>query len=531
MRKIIILAALTISAGLSAQINWYGTVENNAGGLGTSNVESIETYTDGSVLFAGKFSTASLTPSNATFLNAAFMGAPFTPDQSKTNYNAYFIKVQKNGNPIWALSTNRGSVKAEFAVPTSDGGALLAFYGTYSDKNKQGDNKVMQLMNGNTHLASDIQEYKTYFPSPTSKEPKPQNYGYIIKVSPDGQSASIVTRIRQTDTIVDGFAMLDLVKTNGTYLLSLLVTNTIMIDNETISPVSGGEPFVLVLNESGQVTKTLSTQHEGYTSTLLEATADATNIYTATTAAVDGQQSILITTFDRSTGEVVATDSVLGVTEGGINRIQVKALTIDGTYMYIAGGVNGGLKLENDTLHNANKKFHAFVLKYDLLAHKAVEGYIRTSTGIGAATNLLVVNDTLYAYLYDWGSAKDEPRILLQGLDKKLQPTREIGLIKSTGMPTCTDAAFNGEDVIFSLNAAKDAAMTFIADESITLKETSINGVVASIKIAEKSNPTSLNEIPTIGDTTHKIVRNGQVVIIKNGVCYNLLGQIIDKQL
>lgn len=98
-------------------------------------------------------------------------------------------------------------------------------------------------------------------------------------------------------------------------------------------------------------------------------------------------------------------------------------------------------------------------------------------------------------------------------------------------MPTCTDAAFNGEDVIFSLNAAKDAAMTFIADESITLKETSINGVVASIKIAEKSNPTSLNEIPTIGDTTHKIVRNGQVVIIKNGVCYNLLGQIIDKQL
>lgn len=514
MKRISIFAAILVAVNVMAEngINWFSAIDNHAE-YGSSSVTSVLAYEDSSVLIAGSFATCTEEPAAATFLNKEVVGAPFTPNMSQTNKNILVAKVQRNGEVVWMIHSDRGNGEA-IAVPTADGGALVFATVTHTQKNALGDDFVLRLKNGEEELCSAKRE---------SDGENSFQYGFVVRVTPDGK-ASIAAEVSNTGDEKNAFGVINWANDDEHYYLLLNDTAVITVNDQTITPKAGGSMVVLVFDEEGAYQRALLTKGQPVSSRSGQLVCLNNNLYVASVVDANDLQNIYLYRWSLTT-EYEAMQIIPGAVDNKKNIIQVKAQYVDadGRFAYIVGGLNGGLTIGNDTLHQPSGKLVPFVVKYDWTEHKAVAGYVHESTGIGGASAIFERADTLYVYAYDWGSASGN-RIRLEAMNTALQLQREIGLLNTKAMEVTKDGIMVGEDVIFNINTGKGATLSFVADPEVSLTTPVISGFVASVRVFTAPQPDGISNTQVV-EPVHKQMHNGQIVIIRDKKQYTIIGQ------
>ena len=514
MKRIFLFAAIFFAAGVMAEtsVNWCSAITNNAE-FGASSVTSVMAYADSSVLIAGRFATCTETPDAATFLNEQVVGAPFTPTMSQSNNNLLITKVAPNGDVLWMLHSDRGTGEA-LAVPTADGGALVFATMTHTQKNALGDDYILRLKNKEEELCS---AKRTYDGVNTIQ------YGLVLRVTKDGK-ASVSAEISNTGENKNAFGAINWTNDDEHYYLLLNDTADITVNTETISPETGGSMVVLVFDQEGQYKRELHTSDHPITSRSGQLICRGNNLYVATVMEAEELQNIYLYRWSLTSDDHQA-DTIWGAKENNKNVIQVKALYVDEKeeFAYVVGGLNGGIKIGQDTLHQTSGSLVPFIVKYDLTQRDIVNGYAHASTGIGGASAIFAREDTLYVYEYDWGSTSGN-RIRLEAFDASLEPQKEIGLLNTQAMEVSKDGIMVGDDVVFNINTGKGATLSFVADPEQTLTTPVISGFVASVHLFEPTSSEGIENLQQI-KKAQKQLRDGQIVIIRNNTTYSIIGQ------
>ena len=513
MKRLSFIVALFVATTIMAEtsVNWYSVIDNNAE-FGASSVTSVAAYADHSILVAGRFATCTEQPEPATFMGEQVVGAPFTPNMSQTNNNILITKIKPDGEVVWMIHSDRGTGEA-IATPTADGGALVFATMTHTQKNELGDDFVLRMKHKDEVLCS----AKRSFDGTNTIQ-----YGFVLRVSHDGQ-ATISAEVSNTGDNKNAFGMINWVSDGENYYLLLNDTADITINDQTISPVQGGSMVVLAFNQDGQYIRELHTQDQPISSRSGQLFYRNNALYMTTVVDVDEFQSIYLHRWSLNSDEQQGA-IIRGVKENNKNVIQVKALYVDkeSRFVYLVGGLNGGMQIGDDVLHQPSGKLVPFIVKYDLADGEAVAGYAHESTGIGGASALFEHDDRIYVYEYDWGSTSGN-RVRLEAFDKQLQPQEEIGLLNTVAMEVSKDAVLANGDVVFNINTGKGATLSFVADPNATVTTPSISGFVGSVRLFEPL-PEALDMI-TPDTKAHKVLKNGQIVIRHDATTYSILGE------
>ena len=389
MKHVSLVVALALATSVMAEngVNWFSAINNNTE-FGASSVTSVMAYADSSVLIAGRFATCTEQPEPATFLGQQVVGAPFTTTMSQTNNNILVTKVKPDGEVLWMINSDRGTGEA-IAVPTSDGGALVFATMTHTQKNALGDDYVLRLKNKDKELCSAKRAYDGE---------NTIQYGFVVRVTKDGL-ASVTAEISNTGTNKNAFGAINWATDGMFYYILLNDTAQIKVDDTTITPEQGGSMLVMAFDIDGHFLREVHTIGLPMNSRSGQLICKNNALYVTTTANALDLQNIYIYRWPLSF-DIHKIGTVWGARDNDKNNIQVKALYVDDEdkFAYIVGGLNGGLMIGKDTLHQTSGKLVPFVLKYDLENMAPVAGYVHQSTGIGGASAIFAREDSIYLY-------------------------------------------------------------------------------------------------------------------------------------
>ena len=517
MKKIFFFAALAISASMMAQesINWFSAIESNATNgtiaVGSNSLPSISAYADGSVVAAGTFASCQLTPATATWLEQSFVGAPFTVNSSNVNNNLLISKINKAGEVQWLLHSNRGNGDA-VAVATADGGALVFATVKHTDSDLQGDHKNLQLLNGENVLVAATHDFKS----------KDFQFGELVKVAADGQSATVVGELLNQGTSND-FTALNWATDGTNYYLLLIIKNAVKFGETTLTPFTGGSLAILKFDQAGQLLGSVLTDGQILTSTTSNLFCDGEKLYVGTVAAIDAVNSFLLKTYNAADLSIVRDDTIKGKVVSTKNILQLKKVFVKDGAAFVAGAVNGGIVVEGGDVENGINKLLGVVVKYDFASRKATKAYLHESTNIGGITDLLTLENELFAYGSDWANKTGEGIYLIQ-LNANLAAVDTIGLFITTGSESTWNAVEADGNIVLAANAAKNLDLKFTADDTKSVKTTTLSRILASVTL-KKPVPTAIEDAELNTVKTQKVIRNGQLLIIRDGKTYSITGQ------
>lgn len=518
MKKIFFFVALAISASMMAQesINWFSAIESNAttdgsSVVGSNSLPSISAYADGSVVATATFASCQTTPATATWLEQSFVGAPFEVYMSQNNSNVLVAKVNKAGEVQWLIHSDRGNGDA-VAVATADGGALVFATVKHTDSDAQGDHKNLQLLNGEDVLVAATHDFVS----------KDFQFGELVKVGADGNSAVIAGELLNQGTSND-FAAVNW-DTDGTnYYLLLIIKKEVKFGETTLTPFEGGSLAILKFDEDGQLLGNVLTDKLALTSSTSNLFCDGEKLYVGTVAAIDGVNSFLLKTYNADLN-LLRDDTIKGLVVNTKNVLQLKKVFVKDGAAFVAGAVNGGIELADGNLENAANKNLAVVVKYDLAARKATNAYLH-GAGIGQISDMFMHEGGLYGFGYEM-QKKDGNGIYFIQLDPaNVAAVDTVGLFITSGTETTWNAVEADGNIVLSANTAKNLDLKFTADQSKSVKTTTMSRILASVTLkAPKPTPTAVESVETKTVKAQKTVRNGQVLIIRDGKAYNVLG-------
>jgi len=450
MRKILLFAsALLASATMSAQlIGWtaleFGGTTTTAG---TTTIRQALTNEDGEVFIIGQGSSVGDAPTLNLF-GQEFATCPFEANMSQSNNNIIIAKTDKDFKPLWTSVSNRGNFDNTYTgLPTADGGLLVAVTGKHADKNKLGDNKVMQFTGTN---GTDLAWEETY------NDDVAKRYGAIIRYNATGEP-SLMAKIYTSDAATVNMTFCDL-QTDGTnyYLLAVLdpglVIGTDTIKSEVLDKQGKiqGSLVIVKFDKDFRMLSYTKTGGVKVNSSSATLTCADNRIYLATS--IDkanegdnvslGKQSMAAPTTASALFAVLSADLeceqltlIEGTNENGKNNFSLNSMAVLGNNAYLSGFYQGGIKTDAEQLTNTTGSMNAFLLKMDLTTGKCAKGIqIGTSSGIATAMYLLTRGDSIYQYYYDWGQPMGAARIFLQAYDTDLQAGTLYPLIKSSSM-------------------------------------------------------------------------------------------------
>ena len=545
MKKSLLFAsALLVSATMSARLVGWGALElgGTTTSAGTTIIRQALSNQNGEAFIIGQGGSVGDAPT-LTMFGHEFGTCPFEENMSQSNNNLIIAKTDKDFKPLWMSVSKRGNFDNTSAgLPTDDGGLIMVVSGRHADKNKLGDNIVMQLTSTN---GTDLVWEEPYNASVAKK------YGAIIRYNAAGEP-SLLAKIYTADAATVNMTLCDL-QTDGTYYYLLAVLNPgLVIGNDTIkSEVLDkqgkvlGSMAVIKFDKDFKMLSYTKTGGVQVNSSSASLTCAGNKLYLATSVVKAdagsnvtlGKQSVAAATTNSAMLAVLSTDLecekmmlIEGTNENSKNSFSLNSMAVIGNNAYLSGFFMGGIKTDAGVLANTGTN-NAFVLKVDVAAGKCTKGVqTGTNAGIATAQQILTRGDSIYQYYCDWGQPMGSARIFLQAYDTDLNMGATYPLVKSSAMETTFGASIAGNNLIYAFRTR--GTVSFVADdtESFTSANNSYKGLVAMQTLfRQPSTPAgdSTSAIENSRPKTQKVILNGQLYIRRGDRLFNALGQML----
>ena len=545
MKKSLLFAsALLVSATMSARLVGWGALElgGTTTSAGTTIIRQALSNQNGEAFIIGQGGSVGDAPT-LTMFGHEFGTCPFEENMSQSNNNLIIAKTDKDFKPLWMSVSKRGNFDNTSAgLPTDDGGLIMVVSGRHADKNKLGDNIVMQLTSTN---GTDLVWEEPYNASVAKK------YGAIIRYNAAGEP-SLLAKIYTADAATVNMTLCDL-QTDGTYYYLLAVLDPgLVIGNDTIkSEVLDkqgkvlGSMAVIKFDKDFQMLSYTKTGGVQVNSSSASLTCAGNKLYLATSVVKAdagsnvtlGKQSMAAATTNSAVLAVLSTDLecekmmlIEGTNENSKNSFSLNSMAVIGNNAYLSGFFMGGIKTDAGVLANTGTN-NAFVLKVDVAAGKCTKGVqTGTNAGIATAQQILTRGDSIYQYYCDWGQPMGSARIFLQAYDTDLNMGATYPLVKSSAMETTFGASIAGNNLIYAFRTR--GTVSFVADdtESFTSANNSYKGLVAMQTLfRQPSTPTgdSTSALENSRPKTQKVIINGQLYIRRGDRLFNALGQML----
>ena len=545
MKKSLLFAsALLVSATMSARLVGWGALElgGTTTSAGTTIIRQALSNQNGEAFIIGQGGSVGDAPT-LTMFGHEFGTCPFEENMSQSNNNLIIAKTDKDFKPLWMSVSKRGNFDNTSAgLPTDDGGLIMVVSGRHADKNKLGDNIVMQLTSTN---GTDLVWEEPYNASVAKK------YGAIIRYNAAGEP-SLLAKIYTADAATVNMTLCDL-QTDGTYYYLLAVLNPgLVIGNDTIkSEVLDkqgkvlGSMAVIKFDKDFKMLSYTKTGGVQVNSSSASLTCAGNKLYLATSVVKAdagsnvtlGKQSVAAATTNSAMLAVLSTDLecekmmlIEGTNENSKNSFSLNSMAVIGNNAYLSGFFMGGIKTDAGVLANTGTN-NAFVLKVDVAAGKCTKGVqTGTNAGIATAQQILTRGDSIYQYYCDWGQPMGSARIFLQAYDTDLNMGATYPLVKSSAMESTFGASIAGNNLIYAFRTR--GTVSFVADdtESFTSANNSYKGLVAMQTLfRQPSTPTgdSTSALENSRPKTQKVIINGQLYIRRGDRLFNALGQML----
>lgn len=509
----------------------------------TTTIRQALTNQDGEVFIIGQGGSVGDAPTLNLF-GQEFAVCPFEANMSNSNANFIITKTDKDLKPLWTSVSNRGNFDNTYTgLPTDDGGLIVAVSGKHADKNKLGDNKVMQFTGAN---GTNVSWEEPYMDGVSKK------YGAIIRYTAAGDP-TILAKMYTADAKSASMTICDL-QTDGTnYYLLTVLSPGLVIGNDTIQSevldkqgnIQGSLAIVkfdkdfkmLSYTKTGGVPVNSSTATLTYANNKLYL-ATGIGLATESDKVTLGKQSLAMVTTNSALLAVLSTDLecekmmlVEGTKENNKNNLTVNSVAVVGNNAYLSGFYQGGIKTDAGQLTNTTGSMNAFLLKTDIAAGTCTKGVqTGSSSGIATAMQLLTRGDSIYQYYYDWGQPMGAARIFLQAYDADLNMGATYPLIKSSSMEAIFGASISGNNLVYTFRTSN--AISFVADDtqSFTSTNRKFKGLVAMQTLFQKSTtPTDVETSAMQQNSvkTQKVIINGQLYIRRGEQWFNALGQML----
>ena len=479
-------AVAEANAQNKAQTTIYGTKVDDAGYVYTLASMGSDADTTGDVA-----------ATQGHLLGEDMTGAPY----SGTSYNSNIMLVKHDfsGNALWKVYSKNGDVDVASSdyTPTADGGAFLALKARHTSANFYGNDILLQLVGNNgtettiSFSFPDAEYHNVYQP-------------VFVKVDADGNISSAVRATvdwnpvdnpasSYTWGISDGFSLYGTAQdANGNFFVTGNLRRTMHIgENEILAHNvadwdggSGfaGSAFVLKLNSDLTYNNHIVTGGSSVGETAKQMKYKDGKLYIA--GYLKGSNAVVslgdsqVTPDDKYsfwTARVNASDLsvdylslVQGAQVNNKNFMQLNALEIapDNSSFFVAGGIQGGFKIGQDTVSAQGTMYAGFVFRCNSATGVADKGFVKQTSGISNSFGLAVNADSVFVYGYNWATTPKS--LYFDSFNRNLETSASHILGESTGSITANSCAVKGDSLLIAARVQANKALDFAFAETET---------------------------------------------------------------
>ncbi len=527
--------------------DWLTTLSSTETSKAQTNIQYTAYYADSSVLVFGNY--GSLYATDAGVLgDQQYAGADYGTG-SGYNKNFLLAKLDKQGKVLWAVHSEDGDVNdSQSAVTTTaDGGAVLALKFRHSDRNKQ--NGVTAPLYKIIDATGQSFSRDLQYPGVWVNQPvlvRVDNAGKVTAIKDLWCSSEPAAK--SEDLTSDAFTFAAAVEDeDGNLFICGSQSLDMKIDDVTLAArpqpdwdgtTTNGRYNGLVLKLDADLNHVAHIATEGnvlndkpscaairgnklYLSGLAKA-EESTNLTLDGKTAEVKELSIVnaCLTTDLKAEWLTATPIIHFNNKQG-NLIYQSLLSNDGSRLYLTGGIQGAVELNGQTIHSGGEQLSnmndgyvfAFSTANGALTHAAVTGSATLNLNHGAVD----LGDSLYVYNYLFGST--------QQIAYSHDLVRGAQTVLATGGGSSTlvyTASLNGQ-VLLALRSKGGADFNVIGAVQ------NIPGLWFNTLVAfhlEEPQPSSVEQSVVSGQSSVvKLLHNGQVLIIRDGKSFSILGQ------
>ena len=479
-------AVAEANAQNKAQTTVYGTKVDDAGYVYTLASMGSDADTTGDVA-----------ATQGHLLGEDMTGAPY----SGTSYNSNIMLVKHDfsGNALWKIYSKNGDVDVSSSdyTPTADGGAFLALKARHTSANFYGNDILLQLVGNNgtettiSFSFPDAEYHNVYQP-------------VFVKVDADGNISSAVRATvdwnpvdnpasNYTWGISDGFSLYGAAQdANGNFFVTGNLRRTMHIgENEILAHNvadwdggSGfaGSAFVLKLNSDLTYNSHIVTGGSSVGETAKQMKYKDGKLYIAGylkgSNAVVSLGDLQVTPDDKYsfwTARVNASDLsvdylslVQGAQVNNKNFMQLNALEIapDNSSFFVAGGIQGGFKIGQDTVSAQGTMYAGFVFRCNSATGVADKGFVKQTSGISNSFGLAVNADSVFVYGYNWATTPKS--LYFDSFNHNLETSTSHILGESTGSINANSCAVKGDSLLIAARVQANKALDFAFAETAT---------------------------------------------------------------
>ncbi|MBQ1607040.1 MAG: hypothetical protein II088_09545, partial [Bacteroidales bacterium] len=479
-------AVAEANAQNKAQTTIYGTKVDDAGYVYTLASMGSDADTTGDVA-----------ATQGHLLGEDMTGAPYSG--TSYNNNIMLVKHDFSGNALWKIYSKNGDVDVSSSdyTPTADGGAFLALKARHTSANFYGNDILLQLVGNNgtettiSFSFPDAEYHNVYQP-------------VFVKVDADGNISSAVRATvdwnpvdnpasSYTWGISDGFSLYGAAQdASGNFFVTGNLRRTMHIgENEILAHNvadwdggSGfaGSAFVLKLNSDLTYNNHIVTGGSSVGETAKQMKYKDGKLYIA--GYLKGSNAVVslgdsqVTPDDKYsfwTARVNASDLsvdylslVQGAQVNNKNFMQLNALEIapDNSSFFVAGGIQGGFKIGQDTVSAQGTMYAGFVFRCNSATGVADKGFVKQTSGISNSFGLAVNADSVFVYGYNWATTPKS--LYFDSFNRNLETSTSHILGESTGSITANSCAVKGDSLLIAARVQANKALDFAFAETET---------------------------------------------------------------
>ena len=479
-------AVAEANAQNKAQTTVYGTKVDDAGYVYTLASMGSDADTTGDVA-----------ATQGHLLGEDMTGAPY----SGTSYNSNIMLVKHDfsGNALWKIYSKNGDVDVSSSdyTPTADGGAFLALKARHTSANFYGTDILLQLV-GNNGTETTISfsfpdaDYHNVYQPVFVKVDAYGNISSAVRATVDWNPVDNPAS-SYTWGISDGFSLYGAAQdANGNFFVTGNLRRTMHIgENEILAHNvadwdggSGfaGSAFVLKLNSDLTYNSHIVTGGSSVGETAKQMKYKDGKLYIA--GYLKGSNAVVslgdsqVTPDDKYsfwTARVNASDLsvdylslVQGAQVNNKNFMQLNALEIapDNSSFFVAGGIQGGFKIGQDTVSAQGTMYAGFVFRCNSATGVADKGFVKQTSGISNSFGLAVNADSVFVYGYNWATTPKS--LYFDSFNRNLEPSISHILGESTGSITANSCAVKGDSLLIAARVQANKALDFAFVETAT---------------------------------------------------------------